>query len=129
MKVKGFTMIELLIAVVIVAVLAAIAIPMYQDHVDRTRRADAVTGLTELAQELERCFTRNNSYTGTGCPSGTESSPDGHYNIAITAGDDSFTLAATPTGVQDRDDCRELSLTHRGERDANPDMAECWRTE
>ncbi len=128
MKVKGFTLIELMIVVAILAILAAIAIPMYSDHVDRTRRADAVTGLTQLAQELERCFTRNNSYTADACPSEPRESPDGFYNIRIVADATTYTLTATPRGVQTRDHCDELTLDETGTRGADPSVEECWAT-
>lgn len=129
MKIQGFTLIELMIVVAVLAVLAAIAIPIYSDHVDRTRRADAVTGLTQLAQALERCFTRNNSYTADACPSGPVDSPDGFYTITInphTA--TTYTLRASPDGIQQRDDCTEFTLDHLGNRGASPSVGECWAT-
>ena len=128
MKVKGFTLIELMITVAILAILAAIAIPLYSDHVDRTRRADAVTGLTQLAQELERCFTRNNSYTADACPSGNRASPDGYYSISIDAQATTYTLTATAQGVQARDNCDDFTLDHLGNRGADPNAGECWAT-
>lgn len=132
MKVKGFTLIELMIVVAVLAVLAALAIPIYSDHVDRTRRADAVTGLTQLAQELERCFTRNNAYNADACPSGGRQSPDGFYNIRIESGVTSYTLTASPRGVQARDSgvCASFTLDERGNRDATGSggIGECWAT-
>lgn len=131
MKVKGFTLIELMIVVAVLAVLAALAIPIYQDHVDRTRRADAITGLTQIAQELERCFTRHNSYLAAACPSsGNIDSPDGFYSINIDPEATEFELTATAQGVQTRDDCDGFTLDHRGNRGVNtgPSAAECWGT-
>jgi type IV pilus assembly protein PilE len=133
MKVKGFTLIELMITVAILAILAALAIPIYSDHVDRTRRADAITGLTQIAQELERCFTRNNSYTADACPSGNNiESPDGFYRIAIEADTTTYQLTATAQGAQERDKgkCDGFTLDHRGNRGigGDADAAECWGT-
>ena len=128
MRIKGFTLIELMIVVAVLAILAALAIPIYSDHVDRTRRADAVTGLTQLAQELERCFTRNNSYTADACPTGPVDSPDGFYSIAINADSTEYTLTATAQGNQTRDNCDDFTLDSLGNRDADPNVAECWAT-
>jgi prepilin-type N-terminal cleavage/methylation domain-containing protein len=53
---KGFTLIELMIAVVVIAILAAIAYPSYQDSVRKSRRADAKSALMEHAQFMERTY-------------------------------------------------------------------------
>ena len=131
MNVKGFTLIELMIVVAIIAILAAIAVPLYSDHVDRTRRADAQVGLMDLAQQLERCFTRFNSYSADGCPSGTVDSPDGFYTISIDAGTTAYVLTASPRadGPQTRDSakCSEFRLNQLGERTATGSEGDaCW---
>jgi len=132
MKVKGFTLIELLIAVAIVAILAAIAVPIYQDQVDRTRRADAQTGLMDMAQQMERCFTRFNSYSAAGCPDSevAHETQDGFYDIRIRAGTTTYELVATPKGIQasrDGTKCSEFRLNQVGERTATgTDGDECW---
>lgn len=62
---QGFTLIELMIAVAIVAVLASIAYPAYQDSVRKGRRAEAFTALSTLQQAQERWRSNNASYTTT----------------------------------------------------------------
>ena len=59
---KGFTLVELMIAVAIVGILASIAYPSYQDSVRKSRRADAKGALLGFANAMERHFTENNSY-------------------------------------------------------------------
>ncbi len=61
---KGFTLIELIVVVAILGVLAAIAIPMYSDYRSSAYRSAAKAALVEGAQNMERYYTRFNSYDG-----------------------------------------------------------------
>ena len=63
-KTKGFTLIELMIAVAIVGILAAIALPAYQNYVIRTKRADATGALMAATNAMERYRANNFSYAG-----------------------------------------------------------------
>ena len=58
----GFTLIELMVTVAIIAILAAVAIPMYKDYVTRGALADASTGLAALRADMERYYQDNRSY-------------------------------------------------------------------
>jgi len=60
---NGFSLVELLIVVAIVAILASIAYPSYQNHVTRTRYADAKVMLLEIMNQQRKYFTNNNAYT------------------------------------------------------------------
>ena len=126
---QGFSLIELMIAVVIVGILAAIAIPMYSDYVTRSRRADGQATLMQVAQELERCYTQFSKYNDNSCSviNGgvvSETSDQGFYVVTADKLDESaFTLIATPQNEQaDDTDCGELKLTHLGIQ-LPPD---CW---
>lgn len=122
-------MIELLIVIAIIGVLAAIAIPAYQNHMEKTRRADAISGLTDTAQQLERCYTRNNQYNHDSCPSGTIESPDDFYNIQIEATASSYDLTATAKGIQSDDECSPFTLDELGNRGSDASGTRCWGTE
>ncbi len=113
---KGFTLIELMISLGIVAILAAIAYPAYNDYVIKSRRADAKRGLVTAAQFLERNFSTQNTYaTSTtasaatfSLPSAMACAPECGANQTHSIGfstltaptSTSFLLVATATGGQ-----------------------------
>ena len=66
LKVGGFTLIELMVALVIISILAMVAYPAYQNNIARARRADAQGDLMSLANVMERQFTANSTYMGAG---------------------------------------------------------------
>lgn len=122
-KVKGFTLIELMIVIAIVGIITAIAYPSYTEYVRETRRANATVALSSLAGAMERFYTTNNTYVGTasgGIPTiFTDQSPvdggDAEYDLRVTAtGSDSYTIQAQRTGIQTGDDCGDFQLTQTG---------------
>jgi type IV pilus assembly protein PilE len=117
-KARGFTLIETMIAVIVVGVLMALAYSSYQNQVMRTRRSEGMTALMNTAQTLERCFTRFGNYNNGGCNTGLPfTTENGYYAISaptITAS--GYSLAATPAGGQVGDaQCGVLRLAHTGQ--------------
>lgn len=129
-RIPGFTLIEAMIVVGILAIVVALAYPTYIDQVRKARRADAESSLLAAAQLLERCFTRLNTYAvAAGCPDPTGASQDGYYQITLdedTSGATTYTLVATPQGDQASDPCGIYSLDHLGNKMPAPDSNRCW---
>lgn len=129
---KGFTLIELMITLVVVGILAAIAVPAYEKQVTKSRRNDAQGALMGFANAMERHYTTNNTYKGA---AGTQASPtdtgspwiysseapvDGstkHYDLKITAATDtSFTIRATPKSSSPQKNDGFLQVDSAGSR-------------
>ncbi len=131
----GFTLIELMIVVIIVGVLAAIAIPQYQNYVLRSNRTEGQALLTEAAARQERFFTQNNTYADTVAKLGYTSADSQNrlYQLVINLsnGNTRYTLTAVPINgqVKDNPKCGTLGLTHTGEKTAtgSDGANECWR--
>lgn len=140
----GFTLIELMIVVAIIAILAAVAIPSYSDYVRKGKRADAKAALQGLSQAMEKFYSTNFTYLGaatadadTGAPKATvfgytktprEGSGATTYNLTIQAATrNSYSIRATPVGDQENDDCGYLQITQTGARSSGvPAAKDCW---
>lgn len=113
---RGFTLIELVIVIAIVAILAAIAIPSYQDSVRKARRGQAKADMVEYAQLAERFHTINNTYlnfeTGLPAVSPREAGATPAYDLNYATTQNTFLITATPAvGSMQTGDTRCLTLT------------------
>lgn len=130
-RIGGFSLIELMVAVVIVAILAAIAVPSYSNYVVRGSRAAAQTELLELASLQEKIFLNSNAYTpsvaaayngnsagGLGRTGGQ--TPDGKYALSldIAVPSQTFTLTAAPVAGKSQAGDGALTISENGQR--------CW---
>lgn len=130
---RGFTLIELMITVAVIAILAAIALPNYNEHVRKSRRAQAKADVLELAQNFERRYTLDRSY-GAAAPAGFTQSPrqgTAYYTIVVNPlTTTTYTITAAPTGGQVADKCKTLVLDHRGTKTvtggASLPASDCW---
>ncbi len=97
---RGFTLIEVMITVAIIAILSAIALPSYQDYVTRSRFSEAHGTLASQGVRMEQFFQDNRTYAGA-CTAGTVAPPmtnTTHYTFGCGApGATTFTLIATGT--------------------------------
>jgi len=129
---KGFTLLELMIVVVIVALIAAIAIPNYQPYVIKTRRTAATGCLLEMSQALERFHTKNLTCVGFSIPSMECSNKlTEHYTFSLAdQAARAYTLSATPQGAQHGKDpasCGTLTVNQAGVKGAGGDISVCWK--
>ena len=133
----GFTLVEALLVLTIAAVLAAVALPRYQEQVRRGRRAEARTALPQAAHWLEQVATTSGHYPQDPAqfPEVLRRVPSRSYDIGYRPDDrqgSGYTLTALPRDAQAGDKCGGYTLDHAGHRgllspSASDDLkAECW---
>ena len=127
---KGFTLIEMLIALACVDLLASFAWPSYQSLILKSQRAQARASLLQAAHWLERAASANGSYPLTADVPASVLQIDGQrYKMSVTSSAQSYTLSATPLGAQAADTCGTLTVNHLGVRNvqgASQTAAQCW---
>ena len=150
-KQRGFTLIELMITVAVIAILSAIALPSYNAYVLKSHRAEAKNTLLAVAQRLEQIYTLESRYDvsrdaagaviavndaliGTWGLDQVPLNGTARYTIGFAAAPTTttFTLIATPAGVQASDTCGVMSLDNRnlkgaaGQNNRHQATRECW---
>ena len=140
---RGFTLIEVMVVIAIIAILAAIAVPNYQDYVTRGRIIEATAGLGDARNKFEQYFQDNRSYP-TACqiaptaPGATEVQLQALQRFTLTCGNlgaNTYTVTATGTGPMvgftytiDQNNTRTSAFTGAGASNgytvASPNT--CW---
>jgi len=132
--IRGFTLIELMIAVAVVAILAAVAMPSYTEYIMRSHRSNARTTLIGAAQWMERAATVLGSYPLTASvTSGVLQVEGNRYTVtaAVSATGATYTFTATPIAgtPQANDKCGTLEIDQAGRKSvsgATLSAVECW---
>jgi type IV pilus assembly protein PilE len=113
----GFSLIELLIALTIVAILATVTVPSFSGLVAKSRRSDAVSALLQLQLAQERWRSEHVSYAAglTDLGRTSSASPQGYYRLRITQADASgYLIIAQPVGSQQDDTCGNFAIDSSG---------------
>jgi type IV pilus assembly protein PilE len=129
---RGVTLLELMIVVVIISILAAIAYPNYREYITRAKRTEAKAALLQIATQQERFYLQNNTYTtnmtNLGFPvAGAFLSDSDSYIINVGAADaNDFTATATfQLGGDEAGKCLTFQIDGRGAKTSAPDT-NCW---
>jgi type IV pilus assembly protein PilE len=143
-KQRGFTLIELMVAVVVIAIIAAVGFPSYQEYIRRGKRAEGKAHLMRAAQQMERFYSLNNCYPSNTANCGNagssaaalaavsvnahsgDSVASSAYNLTVTTTAQAFTLTATPTFTDDK--CGALGLNNAGAKTKTGAESQqyCW---
>ena len=136
-RMRGMTLIELMVVLAIVAILSTLAVGSYRRYVMRANRTDATSALLRIQVAQEKYFLQNNTYTTDvtdPSPTGlgvTSPTPRGFYTLAVAGAPGiatSFKATATATGTQTQDtSCLTLTIDDQGLRNSAPSTTDCWR--
>ena len=122
---RGFSLMELMATLAIVAVLSAIAIPSYTAYIARGKRAQGQANLLEATNWMERWRTERGRYDD---PANANNPPPGfpwaqiprtgtaNYTVAVVATPATYTITATAVGSMATDPCATLSIDQTGQR-------------
>ena len=127
---QGFTLLELMIAMLLMTLLLAMAVPSYQQYLIRTHRANAIEALLAASSCQQTIYAAEFHYDTRRCMP-AESSGRYSYRMepAEVASTTVFAVIASPLGVQLQDSCNELLLDQSGWREiSGPEdfRRKCW---
>ncbi len=140
-RMRGLTLVELMIVIVVLGILAAIAVPTYRSYLIRSQRSEAKIALLQLQTAQEKFYLQNNSYTdnvtgappaGLGLPAQTET---GKYAVSVVLGGangQTYVATAAPVaggGQNDDAYCASFTINEKGTRGitGNKTPQFCWK--
>jgi type IV pilus assembly protein PilE len=133
MRSRGFTLLELMIAGAIVAILAAIAYPSYVNSVQKSRRSEATAALLGVASQMERYNTEKGTYATATLGTGgvfSNQTENSYYNLSLTnLTATTYTINAVPAAIQATDPCGTFTYTESGVKNVTGgtwNMSQCW---
>ncbi|MCB1759563.1 MAG: type IV pilin protein [Gammaproteobacteria bacterium] len=142
-RARGFTLVELMVALAVFAILTAIAYPMYQEQVRKSRRAAVKGAMLQVSQFMERNYTETRRYdqdsgggniTNIGYVFNSTTSfidpdqrnaIDNYYTLTLTTTANGYTVQAVPKGGQSEDKCATLGLDNVGNKTTSS-VHDCW---
>jgi type IV pilus assembly protein PilE len=126
---QGFTLLELLCVMAIVAILSSLALPSYQHSQSRSQRTLAKLALVKTAHWMERQASMSYTYPST-LPATVWQTPELRYRLQLqTVNNTTYVLIAIPVGAQAQDACGNLTLNSTGEQgvqNASLSSTQCW---
>lgn len=126
---QGFTLLELLCVMAIVAILSSLALPSYQHSQSRSQRTLAKLALVKTAHWMERQASMSYTYPST-LPATVWQTPELRYRLQLqTVNNTTYVLTAIPVGAQAQDACGNLTLNSTGEQgvqNASLNSTQCW---
>jgi type IV pilus assembly protein PilE len=127
---SGFTLVEILLTIGLIALLFSLSLPQYSNYLQRSHRVEAIRMLMEVAACQERLRAGSGSYDTTRCLGVPEGE---HYRLSIEpearVSSDVYELTAEPVNLAGNETCGSLSLNQAGTRAiSGPDenLEKCW---
>lgn len=127
-KVKGFTLLELMIVVVLVGIVTSYAFVSSSEHIKKSHRAEAKSLMLQVANQEERYYTENNAYgsmTDIGNASATITTDSGNHQVTVAVAGDNMSYTITATPVNTDSECGNLTLTNTDVRGSSI-AGNCW---
>lgn len=127
---QGFTLIEAMITLALIAITLSLALPSYRSYVIRANRTEAIETLLATAACQERIYTRTNAYDANACGG---NSSNGFYTISVATsnGNQNFVAAAAPQNTQTEDNCGSLTINQTSAKTAGGQgggfASTCWK--